>query len=102
MTMITQFEEKGKIFTNVISKKPISVTIMTTMGRVQGRIHIRPEDRLKDELNRTDTFIALTDATIYDLQGKLIVSCKFMSLNCSNVIWVVLMMRSLKSRVFDE
>jgi hypothetical protein len=89
MTMITQFEEKGKIFTNVISKKPISVTIMTTMGRVQGRIHIRPEDRLKDELNRTDTFIALTDATIYDLQGKLVVSCKFMSLNCSNVIWVV-------------
>jgi hypothetical protein len=87
--MITQFDDKGKIFTNVISKKPISVTIMTTSGRIHGTIHIRPEDRLKDELNRTDTFIALTDATIYDLQDKLIVTCKFMSVNGANIIWVV-------------
>jgi hypothetical protein len=89
MSMITQFDDKGKIFTNVISKKPITVTIMTNSGRVHGTIHIRPEDRLKDELNRTDTFIALTNATIYDLQDKLIATCKFMSVNGANIIWVI-------------
>jgi uncharacterized protein YcfJ len=47
--MYSNFEEKGKIFTQVVTKKPINVTIQTTNQLIRGKIHIRPEDRVKDE-----------------------------------------------------
>jgi hypothetical protein len=86
--MYTQFEEKGKIFTNVISKRPIPVTIQTTIQIIKGKFHVRPEGRLKDELNTTEEFLAVTDAEIYDLNKNLQYECAFLSINRSHIIWL--------------
>jgi hypothetical protein len=87
--LTTPFEEKGKIFTRVVTKKPIEVTIETISHRIKGQIHIRPEDRIKDELNRGETFVALTNATIYNKAGEKLFQCNFISINCAHIVWLV-------------
>ena len=87
--MFANFEEKGKIFTQVVTKKPINVTIQTTNQLIRGKVHIRPEDRVKDELNRKDLFIAVTDATVYSSEGNALYYSGFLSVNTEQVIWLM-------------
>ena len=79
--MITQFEEKGKIFTNVITKKPVAVHLQTSQHLIRGNVHIRPDERLKDELNQTEVFLAVTDANVYDLSGKILPTTNCLALS---------------------
>ncbi len=87
--MYSNFEEKGKIFTQVVTKKPINVTIQTTSQLIRGKIHIRPEDRVKDELNRKDLFIAVTDATIFSSSGEALFHGGFISVNTEQIVWLM-------------
>jgi hypothetical protein len=87
--MFSQFEDKGKIFTQVVSKKPVSVIIQTTKNRIHGKIHIRPEDRVKDELNRRETFIAVTDAIVYSQENEIIFTSSFLTLNTEQIVWLI-------------
>lgn len=86
--MFANFEEKGKTFTNVITKKPVAVHIQTTSNLIRGLVHIRPDERLKDELNHSEMFIAVTDAQIYTLDGKLFQSCDFLAVNRTHIVWL--------------
>jgi hypothetical protein len=84
------FEEKGKIFTEVVSKIAIEVIIQTTTHRIYGKVHIRPGERLKDELDRVELTLAVTDAVVYDQDGILMVfKSKFIALQKSHIIWVL-------------
>lgn len=87
--MFSQFEDKGKIFTQVVSKKPVSVIIQTAKNRIHGKIHIRPEDRVKDELNRRETFIAVTDAVVYSPENEILFTSSFLTLNTEQIIWLI-------------
>lgn len=82
--------EKGKVFTNVISKDGIKVLLQTRTNKVSGTIHKQKEVRLSDTLNQADRFIALTDVTIYDEKGSKVVDEKsFMAVNLNEIIWLV-------------
>jgi hypothetical protein len=87
--MHSSFEEKGKIFTNVVSKKPVDVVIQTNQHTITGKIHVRPDDRLKDEVNTPETFLAVTDAVIHDLNGKLAFETSFITINRQQIIWII-------------
>jgi hypothetical protein len=87
--MFANFEEKGKIFTQVVTKKPVNVTIQTTTHLIRGKVHIRPEDRVKDELNRKDLFIAVTEATVFSSDGQALYHSGFLSVNTGQIIWLM-------------
>ena len=87
--MFAQFEEKGKIFTNVITKKPVEVHIQTTTNLIRGKVHIRPDERLKDELNQPEKFLAVTDADILNLEGKLVSKVSFLAVNRQHIVWLL-------------
>jgi hypothetical protein len=87
--MYNSFEEKGKIFTNIVSKKPLDVVIQTSLHKITGKIHIRPDDRLKDEVNAPETFLAVTDAMVHDLDGKLAFETSFITVNRQQIIWII-------------
>ncbi len=87
--MVTQFDDKGKIFTQVISKKPYSVIIQTTRQVIRGVIHVRPTERVIDEINHSLKFIAVTEATVSDLDGKLLYESSFVTLNTDQIIWIL-------------
>jgi hypothetical protein len=88
--MVTQFDEKGKIFTTVVSKSPVKVLIQLPTNMVQGEIHVRKDGRLKDELDSAAKYVAVTNATILSLDGtRVIKQCKFLSVNNSQIIWII-------------
>ena len=86
--MFTQFEEKGKIFTNVVTKKPVAIHLQTNQHLIRGKVHIRPDERLKDELNQSELFLAITDVCVYDLSGKILQRCSFLAVNRQNIVWL--------------
>ncbi|MFN8404740.1 MAG: hypothetical protein U0V48_14465 [Anaerolineales bacterium] len=46
--MSTQYDDKGKIYTEVVSKVAVYAMIQTTTHQMRGRLHIRRDQRLKD------------------------------------------------------
>ncbi len=87
--MTTEFDEKGKIFTNVISKRPVPVLIQITGQRIQGKLHVPLTDRIKDELNAAEQYIAVTDATVFAEDGEILYQSQFLTLNREYIIWLI-------------
>jgi hypothetical protein len=83
------FDQKGKIFTEVISKKPVQVFIYTEKHIIIGEINIRPDDRLKDEINNNEQFLAVTNAVIKDFEGNTQFKTNFVAVNRQHVSWVL-------------
>jgi len=87
--MVTSFDEKGKIFTQVVRKQPTQVTIQTLDYQIRGQVHVHPDSRLKDEIEREEHFVALTDVTIHDKSGALVMRTAFIAVNKAQIIWIV-------------
>lgn len=84
------FEEKGKVFTEMVSKVAIEVIVQTTTHRIYGKVHVRPGERLKDELDRNESVLAVTEASIFDQEGILLVfKSSFVAVQKSHIIWVI-------------
>ncbi len=87
--MTIPFDDKGKIFTDVVSKEPIEVIVQTTSQRIEGSLHIRPGERLKDELNHQDRFVAVTDAVVMDANGQDLYRTELLLVNREAIVWVL-------------
>ena len=87
--MVTQFDDKGKIFTQVISKKPVAVIIQTSHHTIRGTIHVRPTERVIDELNHTQPFMAVTEVCVSDENGNILYESHFLTLNTSHISWII-------------
>jgi hypothetical protein len=87
--MNAKYDEKGKFFTKVVAKLPTSVVLQTHENRIEGLLYISPEDRIKDELNKPEDFIALTDVTIFNLDGNELYRSGFITLNRTAIVWLI-------------
>jgi len=87
--MSMYFDDRGKFFTTVITKEAVAVVIQTVTHCIRGHIHIRPGERLKDEINREDPFFAVTDAEISDLAGNKLYQSEFVAVNRQQIIWLL-------------
>ena len=87
--MVTQYDDKGKFFTQVVSKHPVPVTIQTLENLIKGTLHIKPNLRVKDELNGQERFIAVTDAVVYNDRNEEIFRTSFLVINTDHIIWLV-------------
>jgi hypothetical protein len=88
-TMTTEFDEKGKIFTDVISKISTYVTIQTTTHMIRGRMHVRRDQRMKDELDRGEKFLALTDVQVLGSDGQVSFQSPFLAVKREHIVWVM-------------
>jgi hypothetical protein len=87
--MITQFEEKGKIFTPKITKDNIDVIIQTITQKIRGELHVQLDLRLLDEINESNRFLALTNVEILDVDEKILYKTKFLAINTDQIIWIL-------------
>ena len=87
--MSLEFNEKGKYFTDIISKAAVPAIIQTTTHRIEGFVHIRMDGRLKDELDRNESFLAVTNARVFNVDGTLILEADFLSVSRMQIVWVV-------------
>ena len=86
--MSVHFDYKGKYFTDVISKEVVRATIQTLTVRIVGDMHVRPTERFKDEVNKDERFIAVTDAQVFNSRGEVIYQTDFMTVNLDQVVWI--------------
>jgi hypothetical protein len=87
--MFNQYDANGKIFTNVISKITKNVIIQTSENLIKGKLHVRPNTRMMDEINQTQHFLAITEATIYNHIGTVLFITNFLAVNIDQVIWMI-------------
>jgi hypothetical protein len=87
--MSLEFNEKGKYFTDIISKVTVPAVIQTTIHRIEGSVHIRMDERVKDELDRNEPFLAVTNAKVFGLDGAVLYETDFMSVSRLQIVWVI-------------
>jgi hypothetical protein len=84
-----EFDDKGKFYTDIISKVTVPAMIQTTRHRIQGLVHIRPYGRFKDELDYDEPFLAVTAAKIFNEAGEVLFEADFISVRRSQIVWVI-------------
>jgi hypothetical protein len=81
-------DPKGKFFTEVVQKRAIPARIQTTRQLIQGKVHAQPDQRVTDALDSPPIFLAVTDAQVFDEQGRSIGTFPFLSVNKSQIVWL--------------
>jgi hypothetical protein len=87
--MSLHYDEKGKFFTDYVSKDSVSTILQTTTHRIQGYVYLRTDERVSDMLNRSDEFLAVTDAVIFAPDGSELFQCPFLAVSRNHIIWLM-------------
>lgn len=87
--MTVEFNDRGKYFTDIISKVAVSAVIQTITHRIEGAIHVRLDGRVKDELDRPELFLAVTDAKVFAADGSVLYQADFLTVSRSQIVWVI-------------
>lgn len=88
--MDTRIDHKGKYFTDRINKQRVSVVARTADEFIHGVACLKPDNRLKDELNGEEVFLAIVDAEVRDNSDKCVLyRAPTVLLNRKMVAWVV-------------
>jgi len=87
--MSIEYDEKGKYYTDIIKKLPVSVVIQTSVHLIRGFVHVKQGERLKNELECDENFLAVTDASVIGSGDKVLFSVPFMAVGRSHIIWVL-------------
>jgi hypothetical protein len=88
--MVTHIDEKGKIYTNIIQKQAIWVTLQLANARVHGLIYIRGNERIKETLDEAEPFLALTQAEIFSADGTISqLKTNFLAVNKAQILWLL-------------
>ena len=87
--MSYEYDEKGKIFTDVVSKIAVYATVQTTTHMLRGRIHVRRDQRIIDELDQNENFLAMTDVNVLGSDGQTLFQSPFLAVRRSHIVWVI-------------
>jgi len=87
--MTIEYDDKGKIFTDIVSKVPVHVTLQTTTHMMRGQMHVRHDQRVKDELDLDESFLPLTDVSVLGPDGQTLFQSPFLAVQRSHIIWVI-------------
>ncbi len=87
--MTIEYDAKGKIFTDIVSKAAIQATIQTTTHLIRGNFHVRRDQRIKDELDLDENFLALTEVSVLGPDGQTLFQAPFLAVRRSHIVWVI-------------
>ena len=87
--MPARFDKKGKLYTETVTKDKVKVTIQTVIDKLSGYLHIQPDKRLKDDLNDSSGFLALTNGIVLNPQGQELDQFEFLAINKEHIVWII-------------
>lgn len=72
-----------------VNKQTLQVVIYTRANRIEGTVHVLYSHRALDMLNLKDQFIAVTDASIYPLEGvEVLYKGNFIAINKNEIVFL--------------
>ena len=85
-----EYDEKGKIYTDVIAKIPVQALVQTSVQLIRGAVHIRQNERVKDELERDEFFLAITEASVLAPDGQSVLhQAPFLAVRRDQIVWII-------------
>lgn len=87
--MTPRYDKKGKLFTEKITKDRVKVTIQTAVNRISGHLHVPPDERMKDDLNNSRGFMAITQGRVLNPDDQELTTFDFLAVNKDQIIWVI-------------
>lgn len=87
--MTIEYDEKGKRFTDIVTKRAVYATVQTTTHLMRGHIHVRRDQRIKDELDLDEKFLAVTDVHVLSADGQVLFQAPFLAIHRDHIVWVV-------------
>ncbi len=88
--MTFEYDEKGKFYTNVVSKVAVPALVQTTHQLIRGMMHIRQGERVKDELDRDEFFLAITEASVFASDGTTVLhGAPFLAVRRDQIVWII-------------
>ena len=87
--MTIEYDEKGKFYTDVITKLPVSCLIQTTTHLMRGFVHVRQGERFKNELERDEAFLAVTNVNVLGVGEQVLFTAPFLAVKRSQIVWVM-------------
>lgn len=87
--MTIEYDEKGKFYTDVITKLPVSCLIQTTTHLMRGFVHVRQGERFKNELEREEAFLAVTNVSVLGAEEQVLFTAPFLAVKRSQIVWVM-------------
>jgi hypothetical protein len=88
--MDVRIDSHGKYFSQRVAKESVAALIRTTDHLIVGYVYIRPDYRLKDELNSdAGRMIAVTEARVYNEEGtKFLFATGLLLLSYNHVLFL--------------
>lgn len=86
--MALRFDEKGKYYTDYITKESVPVILQTVSAHIRGYVYVEEDERLSDELNRSEQFLPVTQAAFFDDHGNVLYETDFILINRAHIIWL--------------
>ncbi len=87
--MNLRVDAKGKYYTTHVNKQSIDVTVRVRDSIVKGTVHLAPDNRLKDELNADETFLAVTNAQVWEVNGaQALYTSDVLMINKDQIAWI--------------
>lgn len=87
--MTIEYDEKGKFYTDIVTKISIPSVIQTATHLIRGNVYVRQGERLKDQLETDERFTAVTDAKVYDKEGSVVFSGPFLAIRRDQIVWIM-------------
>jgi len=87
--MTIEYDEKGKFYTNVVHKVAVPSVMQTTMHLIRGLVHVRQGERLKDELENHEEYMAVTNASVFDATGNVVYNGSFLAVQKKQIVWIM-------------
>jgi hypothetical protein len=56
---------------------------------IKGFVHVRHGERIKDELDRDELFLAVTNATVLDADSRVMLEAPFLAVRRAQIVWIV-------------
>ena len=84
-----RINEKGKVFTTRVTKRGVPVVTQVGNTILEGMTHLTLDNRLKDELNSEEKFIAITDAQVREVGTELALrKAAVVIINTAQIVWI--------------
>ena len=87
--MTIEYDEKGKRFTDIVTKRAVYATVQSTTHLMRGHIHVRRDQRIKDELDLDEKFLAITDVHVMAADGQVLFQAPFLAIHRDHIVWVL-------------
>ncbi len=85
-----RLDEKGKFYTTHVTKRKASVIAFAHGTLITGMMHLLLDNRVKDEMNGGENFVAVTHAQVRDLaSGQILCEDQTVLLNKNQVSWII-------------